>query len=439
MNTPRVSVVIPVWRDVGHAAAAVASVGDLESVETVVVATWEDAARVQQAPSLPGGARWLFARRGRGNQMNAGAQATSGDWLLFLHADSRLPEGWIAALDDAQQHECLAGCFRFALDSEGWRPRLWEDLVRWRVRWLQLPYGDQGLFVRRDLFQRLEGFHDLPLMEDVDFVARARAHARLYASARPMHTSARRWERDGWVRRSARNLVLMSRFRLGADPGALARAYTGQRESVVAVFGRAPSAPGKSRLSASTPALRRALLLDTWDAAAEGAWDTALLFTPTEAAAEGAALIDDGIRAPLLAPQRGGDLGERMASGFAELFAAGYTRVILIGSDLPTLPSTHLDQADHALRSGADVVLGPAGDGGYYLIGLRRARPELFSSMPWGSANVLTATLERASALGLAVKTLSTWQDVDTDDDLAGLAAAQGDRGRRTRELLRGG
>ena len=115
--------------------------------------------------------------------------------------------------------------------------------------------------------------------------------------------------------------------------------------------------------------------------------------------------------------QGGGDLGERMTAAFEAVFARGTTRAVLIGSDIPQLSSFHVRQALQALES-HDLVLGPAQDGGYYLVGLTRPRPELFTDIPWSTPAVLGTTLARARALGLRVAQLEELTDLDTVEDL---------------------
>ncbi len=127
----------------------------------------------------------------------------------------------------------------------------------------------------------------------------------------------------------------------------------------------------------------------------------------------------------LLLPQRGVDLGARMAHCFAQLFHRGYTDVLLMGSDLPTLPQDVLWQAlDLMAQPQTDVVLGPSEDGGYYLIGLRTLHRELFEAMTWSTSRVLAETVERAETKGLQVAYLPDWFDVDTPEDLERLHAA---------------
>jgi rSAM/selenodomain-associated transferase 2/rSAM/selenodomain-associated transferase 1 len=356
--------------------------------------------------------------------MNAGAAAATGEWVMFLHADCRLPAGWadgIAAAD--RDPRCVAGAFRFALDSPDWRARVVEWGVRARVRLFDLPYGDQALFVRRAAFDALDGYALLPLMEDVELVRRLRRHGRLCHSPRAIRTSARRWEQDGWIRRTVTNWIALTAYLVGVPPARLVRWYEGRRAQCVAVLTRDPDAVGKTRLWQALqrppdPALPRALLADTL-AAVEGAsgFDRVLVHTGSAAA------FGDAARRWTTLPQRGSDLGERMARAFADLFARGHARVVLVGADLPTLPSGAIRRAHALLRRGADLVLGPSEDGGYYLIGLQAPHPALFDGVEWGTPRVFEQTLARARALRLDVSLLSRWYDVDDPDSLRRAAA----------------
>jgi rSAM/selenodomain-associated transferase 1 len=146
----------------------------------------------------------------------------------------------------------------------------------------------------------------------------------------------------------------------------------------------------------------------------------------------------------LLVPQQGGDLGARLHGTLATLLEAGHRAAIAVDSDTPTLPHEYMQEAVDALVGpGPDLVLGPTEDGGYYLIGMRVARPELFTGVPWSTATVFDETCRRAHAGGLRVARLPTWFDIDTPDDLHRLRAALGgpasDAGApRTRRFLAG-
>ncbi|WP_324749378.1 TIGR04283 family arsenosugar biosynthesis glycosyltransferase [Sphingomonas sp. LY54] len=169
------------------------------------------------------GARVIVAPRGRGPQLQAGGEAARGDWLLFLHADTLLGAGWRAAVEAHQaQRPRGAACFRFRLDDPAWQARLIERGVAARVRLLGLPYGDQGLLVPRLLYERVGGFRPLPLMEDVDLVRRL---GRVRVLAADAVTGAERWRRDGWLRRSATNLLCLLLYRLGVPAERVALLY----------------------------------------------------------------------------------------------------------------------------------------------------------------------------------------------------------------------
>jgi rSAM/selenodomain-associated transferase 2 len=167
------------------------------------------------------GARVIAAARGRGSQIAAGIAVASHSWLLFLHADTRLAPGWHGAVHDDPSR---AGYFRFALDSDDPRARRLERMVGWRCRVLGLPYGDQGLLIHRDLLARVGGMRPLPLMEDVDLVRRLGGR-RLVALPADAVTSAVKWERQGYLRRSARNLLCLSLWFAGVPPRLIRRVY----------------------------------------------------------------------------------------------------------------------------------------------------------------------------------------------------------------------
>lgn len=139
-------------------------------------------------------------------------------------------------------------------------------------------------------------------------------------------------------------------------------------------------------------------------------------------------------------PQGRGDLGARMLRTCRELLGRGAPAVVLVGSDSPTLPPLRLVEAFRSLRRGADLVLGPAEDGGYYLIGIAAARPALFHRVRWGSSEVGSVTLRRARRLGLRIALLPPWHDCDRPADLHRLRLAlrrDRDRAPRTARLLR--
>ncbi len=226
MTGPFVSIVIPVLHDLDELATQLDVLRPSREVEVVVVLGDSPDERMQALQHRAPGVTWLESPPGRASQMNCGAERAMGAWLLFLHADSRLTDGWLTELRRvAADSRYVGGSFRFELDSPAVMARFVERAVALRVRWLDLPYGDQALFVRRTTFEMLGGYRQIQLMEDVDLVRRLRREGRLARSPLAVRVSARRWERDGWIRRSLENVALATLYGLGVSPDRLARIY----------------------------------------------------------------------------------------------------------------------------------------------------------------------------------------------------------------------
>ncbi|WP_421875430.1 TIGR04283 family arsenosugar biosynthesis glycosyltransferase [Pacificispira sp.] len=172
-------------------------------------------------------ARIAVAEGGRGPQIRAGIAAALSDWLVILHADSVLPPNWdtlIAAFMDDPESEFRAGYFGFALDDASPSARRLERMVDWRCRVLGLPYGDQGLVIGRNFLDAVGGYPDLPLMEDVALIRRI-GKGRLRRLDARLITSAEKFRRDGYLRRTARNLLCLGLYFLGMPPRAIRWVY----------------------------------------------------------------------------------------------------------------------------------------------------------------------------------------------------------------------
>lgn len=174
------------------------------------------------------GARVVRAQCGRGHQLGEGASAAKGDWLLFLHADTVLGPGWedeaMAFIENSSLEKPRAAAFRFALDDVGSKARGLEKLVALRCALFALPYGDQGLLIPSRLYRRLGGYKPIALMEDVDFVRRIGGRRLVMLKSRAV-TSAERFRREGYVRRSLRNLSILLLFALRVPAPVLTRLY----------------------------------------------------------------------------------------------------------------------------------------------------------------------------------------------------------------------
>jgi rSAM/selenodomain-associated transferase 2 len=218
------AVVIPTLNEAANIEATLAAV----LAETGVEATVVDGGSSDGTPDLAAraGARVLAVTGGRAAQLNTGAAATIADQLLFLHADTRLPAGWPAAVHDTLADPAVAlGAFALAIDGATAAERLVAAGATWRSRSWGLPYGDQALFLRRATFERLGGFAPLPIMEDWDLARRARALGAIRVHGLAVVTSPRRWRRLGVARTLIRNQMMHVGWRLGIAPDRLAAFY----------------------------------------------------------------------------------------------------------------------------------------------------------------------------------------------------------------------
>ena len=220
----QLSVVIPTLNAERALPACLARL--MEGVETGVIREViitdggsTDATRVMSEDS---GAIIVSGAPSRGGQLRRGAAASSGDWLLVVHADSLLPEGWASLVINHLPTERPAH-FRLRFDARGLAPTLVAAWANLRARLLKLPYGDQALLISRAEYDAVGGYADIPLMEDVAIARSLRRRLSILPAS--VTTSAAKYQRDGWFRRGARNLILLIRYLLGATPEDLLRKY----------------------------------------------------------------------------------------------------------------------------------------------------------------------------------------------------------------------
>lgn len=224
-HSVRLSVIVPTLNE---AAAVARLLSDLDRLkvarEVIVVDGRSDDATADIARE--NGATVLTAGRGRGAQLGAGADAARAPLLLFLHADVRLDRAATTLLDAlALAPPSCAMAFRLRIDAHGTAYRLIEFGANLRARAAALPYGDQGLLVRREDYLRAGGYPDVPLMEDVALVRALRRITDVRLMDAAITVSARRWKRDGPLRRMLSNWMLMTRYLTGASPEALSAHY----------------------------------------------------------------------------------------------------------------------------------------------------------------------------------------------------------------------
>jgi len=171
------------------------------------------------------GARVVTGPPGRGGQLNRGAAAATADVLLFLHADTTLPEKGVERLREAVARGAPGGAFYLRFDVDRPMQRLGAWLINWRTRRLRVPLGDQAQFATRETFENLGGFRDWPILEDLDFALRLRRLQGFTLIEEPVTTGARRFVEQGAVRTVATNWLIWLLFLCGVSPHRLARLY----------------------------------------------------------------------------------------------------------------------------------------------------------------------------------------------------------------------
>lgn len=224
-----ISVIIPALNAAAHLPRSMASLmpGLTEGMIKQVIVADGGSEDETLAMADAAGCDIVKAERGRAKQLRAGAEAAKGKWLLFLHADTALAPGWVEETRrfiETPQSRKKAGVFKLAFDDNSRAARRVVFWARLRARVMKLPYGDQGLLISRFLYDGLGGYPDIPLMEDVEIMRRI-GPQRLVQFDTEAVTSAEKYRRDGYDKRAWRNLGLMARYLMGADPVELAKAY----------------------------------------------------------------------------------------------------------------------------------------------------------------------------------------------------------------------
>lgn len=225
----KISVIIPTYNEQTSIKAAIQSVQDAGADQIIVVDGGSTDDTLKTAASL--GATTLKSEPGRAKQQNAGAAACSGNALLFLHADCRLHPDSIQQIRAAlrQNEDCVGGCFRQAISDSRFRYRIMERGNHWRVKVLKWIYGDQGLFVRRNVFEELKGFPEINFLEDLYFTKSLGRRGRLVVLQAPLTVSARRWQKTGMLLQTARNWTIITAAHVGVSPSWLAKFYPSAR------------------------------------------------------------------------------------------------------------------------------------------------------------------------------------------------------------------
>ena len=361
--SPLVSIVVPVFRDTPQLSELLvtlqpeATLGLCQVVVSNGDVTDDSIKHLHESYPF---VRWVTSQPGRGQQMNAGAAASSGRWLLFLHADVRLDYRWRTILQEADERSAVVGgAFALSIASSCWAARVIEAGVAARVRWFRLPYGDQAFFVRRKVFEQLGGYAALPLMEDVELIRRLGIVGKLWFPVMPVHVSARRWEKDGWWRRTTSNLCLTVLYFLGVSPRRLASWYYGLPEPVGELSSATPCDIGGSEpVVVIMPALNEEQAVGEVIAEIPHGADEVIVVdngstdgTVERAQAAGATVVTE--------PNRG--YGNACLRGLRRATSAGDAIIVFLDADRSDFPREMTALIEPIRQGTADFVLGDRG------------------------------------------------------------------------------
>jgi len=223
-NPNRISIIIPAINEADNIANTIESIGPGDKKEVIVVDGGSNDDTVSIAKSL--GARVITSAPPRARQMNRGADQATGDVLVFLHADTRLPEKFEDFIFNSfKQPKMVAGAFELRMDSPMPGLRLIERLANWRSRFLKMPYGDQAIFISSRVFHQIGGFPVIPIMEDFELVRRLQKQGKIVTLPVPVFTSPRRWQNFGILKTTLINQLAIAAYVMGIAPEVIAQWY----------------------------------------------------------------------------------------------------------------------------------------------------------------------------------------------------------------------
>ncbi|MEH2076410.1 MAG: TIGR04283 family arsenosugar biosynthesis glycosyltransferase [Nostoc sp.] len=235
IDAAKISIIIAAINEARNIKETIATTQSRLNIEVILVDGGSQDDTVAIAQSL--GVKVISSSPGRAVQMNAGAVASGGEILLFLHADTRLPTGFDEMICTAlQQPGTVAGAFNLRIDAPLLSLRWVELGVKWRSHFCQMPYGDQAIFLTKESFQQIGGFPELPIMEDFELICRLKRIGRIVIIPTPVLTSARRWLQKGIFKTTLLNQLVIIAYLLGVSPERIRSWYRREKFKGIKLF-----------------------------------------------------------------------------------------------------------------------------------------------------------------------------------------------------------
>ena len=230
MKTPIISIIIPVFNEAKNIQCFLKQFEPCWEIEIIIVdggSTDKTKAKIVELAISDRQAKLVTnSQLGRANQMNYGAALATGEILLFLHADTILPDNYQQVIQSIlKRKDVIVGAFQLSINSPKKSLRLVEKMVNLRSRFLSFPYGDQGFFLTKDNFERLSGFADIPIMEDFNLIQRAKSLGKIVIADAAVMTSPRRWQKLGVIKTTVINQIIIVGYYLKISPNKLKNFY----------------------------------------------------------------------------------------------------------------------------------------------------------------------------------------------------------------------
>ena len=417
-----ISTIIPALNETKTLGGCISSINSIgQDVEIIVADGGSTDGTVDLAERL--GAKVTHSEPCRGLQCNRGAAIANGELLVFLHADASVAPGAFERLSGIFANgDVKIGNFRIRYDTDHWLLKMLSFLSCFDVGLFR--FGDQGIIVRRSLFDELGGFPEWSLFEDMEFIRKAREKAKIYRFPISLTTSARRFLQNGIIRQQMINTFYTIQYLLGKPTTSLSEKYyrrpVSSRDSLIVMLkfpevGRVKTRLGDKIGNEEAARFYRycAQLILTEVRNLSLNIDSYIYYTPRNKRKE----VKDWVGSCFsLCAQDGGNLSTRLEKAFRKRFKAGAVKVIALATDVPDLATSDIEEAVCALDT-SDLVIGPSTDGGYYLIGMTEFHEALFTSISWSTERVYGQTIAAAQRLGLNVYNLRNLDDIDTEAD----------------------
>lgn len=362
--------------------------------------------------------------KGRGTQLKAGAAIASGDIFVFVHADTLIPDNAKQIIEkEFDNPQTKIASFRLGFDADQRALNFYSKFSGFDS--IFTKFGDQCIIIRKSFYDEIGGFPEWNIFEDVQLLSKARKKTSIKTLNANVKTSAGKFLLGGIIRTQLKNAYLFVLYFLGINQNKIAQSYYSmnvKKKNAIIIFAKYPKHGNvKTRLAKT---LGESFATKFYISCVKHTFKECLklqkqfvpfLFYPDT---DESAKVKKWAGGKFIYKiQHGSDLGQRMTNAFAEVFKNDFEKVLIIGTDIPEISSTIINNAIDELDNN-DIVIGPSSDGGYYLMGMKKLEANLFNNIHWSSSEVLNQTLQKIEQEKLKFRVLEELMDIDTEDDL---------------------